>query len=118
MDEKLIRLYEDINFIGYTYVCVGENNYVAKAKGLLPQIEEFVQWFLKGNQFGIEPNLYQMLQKNLLTILEDIAEAFKEEDTVLMMDALESGISEYLTIFMPKEYFEKERVRVYERHIG
>ena len=36
MDEKLIRLYEDINFIGYTYVCVGENNYVAKAKGLLP----------------------------------------------------------------------------------
>lgn len=119
MDEKLIKqLYENINFIGYTYVCFGENDYVAKAKRLLPQIEEFVQWFLKENQFGIEPNLYQMLQKNLLTILEDITEALKEEDTVLMMDALESGISEYLAMFMPKEYFEKERIRVYERHIG
>ena len=56
--------------------------------------------------------MYQALQANLLTILDDIVTAAKENDTVLMLDALESGISEYLTMFVPEEYFAGKKVLV------
>lgn len=118
MEEQIIKLYEDINLIGYVYTCYGKNNYVENAKNLMPQVETFVQWFLSENQFGIDNELYLALKKNLLTILEDIVEAVKQNDTVLMMDALEAGLSEYLKMLLPEEYFKEERVKVYDRTAG
>lgn len=118
MEDKIIQLYEDINYMGFLYTCHGKNDYVKRANSLLPQIKEFVQWFLSGNQFGIDEELYQALQQNLLKILEDIATAAKENDTVLMLDVLEQGLSEYLKMFMPQDYFEEKRVKVYDRTAG
>lgn len=118
MEEKIIRLYEDINYIGYLYVCQGKNDYVKRANNLLPQIKEFIEWFLTGNQFGIDEELYQVLSQNLLVILKDIVSATEENDTVLMMDALEQGLGEYLTMFLPEGYFEEKRVKVYDRTAG
>ena len=114
VEEKSFQLYKDINYIGYLYVCKGKNDYVKRANNLLPQIQEFVQWFLAGNQFGIEDEVYQALQQNLLVILEDIATALKENDSVLMLDALEQGISEYLLMFIPEEFLEQEREKVHD----
>ena len=118
MEEKVIRLYEDINYIGYLYVCQGKNDYVKRANNLLPEIKEFVEWFLSGNQFRIEEELYLALSQNLLVILEDIATATKENDTVLMLDTLEQGLNEYLTMFLPKDYFKEKRIKVYDRSAG
>ena len=41
-----------------------------------------------------------------------VTTAAKENDTVLMLDALESGISEYLTMLVPEEYFAGKKVLV------
>lgn len=112
MEEKIKQLYMEINYIGYRRLESRKNDYIEQAKKRLPMIEEFTTWFLSGNQFGIEDELYQALQANLLTILDDIVTAAKENDTVLMLDALEGGISEYLTMFVPEEYFAGKKVLV------
>lgn len=109
MEEKIKKLYENINFIGYYCMYHRKNDYIEKAKSLLPDVQEFVQWFLAGNQFGIEEEIYQKLQRNLISVLQDITEALKQKDRVLMLDALEFGISEYLAMFLPEEYFEEKR---------
>lgn len=108
MDEKIQELYESINFLGFHATYHRDNNYVENSKGLFPQIQEFVQWFME-QRFGLEPEVY----KNLLDILKDCETALKEHDNVLMMDALEQGISGYLEMFLSEEYFrEKETVYV------
>ena len=46
---------------------------------------------------------------NLVDILKDCETALREDDNVLMMDALEQGLSGYLEMFLSEEYFrEKE----------
>lgn len=110
MDEKIQNLYESINFLGFHATYHRDNNYVENSKKLFPKIQEFVQWFTE-QQFGFEPEVYE----NLLDILKDCETAFTEHDNVLMMDALEQGISGYLEMFLSEEYFrEKEIVYVGE----
>ena len=115
MEEKIKTLYENINFIGYYCMSHRKYDYVEKTKSLIPDIREFVEWFMAGNQFGIEEEVYWQLQENLLGILNDMETAFKEQDRVLMLDALESGISEYLVMFLPEEYFMEQEENVRER---
>lgn len=110
MDEKIQHLYENINFLGFHATYHRDNNYVGNSKGIFLQVQEFVQWFME-QPFGFEPEVYE----NLLDILKDCETALKEHDNVLMMDALEQGISGYLEMFLSEEYFrEKETVYVGE----
>ena len=115
MEEKIKTLYENINFIGYYCMSHRKYDYVEKTKSLIPDIREFVEWFMAGNQFGIEEEIYRQLQDNLLEILNDMTTALKEQDRVLMLDALEAGISEYLAMFLPEEYFMEQEENVCER---
>lgn len=108
MEEKIIRLYENINYIGYCCVCGKKNDYVKRAKSLISDIQEFAIWFVEKNQFGIENTLYQALRENMLDILKDCTEAFEQKDRVLLLDALEYGLVEYLKMFLPENYI-KER---------
>ena len=89
-------------------------DYIEKAKDLFPAIQKFTEWFLAGNQFGIENELYETLQENLISILQDMQTALEESDRVLMLDALEHGISEYLRMFLPEQYFEEMKEKVNE----
>ena len=115
MEERIKQLYENINYIGYCSVARHKNNYVESAKALFPEINAFCEWFLSGNQFGIEMEIYQALKCNLLDILQDIVTAAEENDEVLMLDALEYGIGEYLTMLLPEEYFKEREEQVIER---
>lgn len=111
MENKIQELYESINFLGFHATYHRNNNYVENSKGLLPDIQEFVQWFLKQRQFGLERQVYD----NLVDILKDCETALREHDNVLMMDALEQGIAGYLEMFLSEEYFrEKETAYVGE----
>lgn len=109
MEEKIKALYESINFIGFQSMYSRDTNYMEKIRGLLPDVQEFAEWFLQGDAFGFGEELYQSLRANLLDILKDCADALQEDDRVLMMDALEQGIAEYLRMFLPEDYLrEKE----------
>lgn len=105
MEEKIQALYEEINFLGFNATYHRNNSYVENSKSILPKVQEFVQWFL--TEWG--PRVERDIYENLLTILKDCETALQECDNVLMMDALEQGISGYLEIFLSEEYFrEKE----------
>lgn len=110
MEEKIKKLYENINFIGFYSTYHKDNCYIEKAMGLFEEIQEFTQWFLAGNQFGIEEEIYESLKENLLGIVKDCITAAKERDRVLMMDALEQGLSEYLKMFLPEDYIESGEI--------
>ena len=55
-------------------------------------------------KFGADSKIAVMFEKCISNTLQTTIK-IKENDTVLMLDALESGISEYLTMFVPEEYF-------------
>jgi len=106
--ENIESLYETINFLGFNATYSHNNNYVVNAREIVPQIQEFVQWFLT-EATGLEEGVYL----NLLDILRDCERALREKDNVLMMDALEQGLLEYLELFISEEYF-RERERSYD----
>ena len=114
MEEKIRNLYENINFIGYYCMYYRKNDYINKTKELLPDITEFVQWFMENDSFQINEELYRVLKQNLVEILKDMQTALQEDDRVLMLDALEHGISEYLKMFLPQDYMKELRERTYE----
>jgi len=110
MEEKIKELYENISFLGFQATYYRNNTYVQNCQYLIPQIQEFVQWFLD-NFPGMEEGVYQ----NLADILKDCETAIREGDNVLMMDAMEQGIAGYLEMFLSEEYFkEKENSYVGE----
>jgi hypothetical protein len=108
MEEKIKELYENINFLGFGATYARNHTYVKSAVTFVPEIQEFVQWFLE-NISGLEEGVYH----NLVDILKDCEIAFQENDNVLLMDALEQGLAGYLEMFLPEGYFEeKEKVYV------
>lgn len=103
MKEKIESLYETINFLGFNATYSHNNNYVINAKEIMPQVQEFVQWFFLEVP-GLEDNIYL----NLLDILKDCETALREKDNVLMMDVLEQGVLGYLEMFLSKEYLKEK----------
>ena len=112
MDEKIQGLYEEINRVGFRCMYYKGSHYLEQAKALIPQVEEFARWFLGGDSLGLGKEDYGALSENLIGILQDCADALEEGDQVLLMDALEQGILEYLGMFLPESYF-AERETVY-----
>ena len=100
MEEKIKELYSKLSFIGMIYLNSGRVGNIEAVMEYMPQISEFVNWFVKENIFGIEDNLYQGLCGNLLDIVNDIMQANQNNDRVLMHDAVQYGLVEFLEMFI------------------
>lgn len=100
MYDKIENLYQSMYQISYGYLIEQKRENIELVKKIIPQIQEFVLWFLEGNRFGIEEVLYKEMQSYLLQVLEDITNAIEQKDRVLLHDALAYGMMEYLKIFM------------------
>lgn len=100
MEEKIECLYKKVVDIAAAYAVFQKKDNLAEIKEIIPQIQEFVLWFLEGNRFGIEDELYQAMQQQLLDILKDILEAIEQGDRVLLHDAVAYGLSDYLELFI------------------
>ena len=100
MQDKMIILYQKLRDITAAYMVYQERHTIEMIKEIIPQIQEFVLWFLEGNRFGIEQALYQDLSTNLVNVVNDILTALQEEDRVLLNDAVAYGLMEYLEMFL------------------
>lgn len=98
------KLNQEVTKISVDYLFRQERNNIELVIKIIPQIQEFVLWFLEGNRLEIEEELYQKLSNNLLYILNDILEALKQKDRVLLHDALTYGLREYFLLFEQEEY--------------
>lgn len=109
MQEQIEDMYEVINFLGFNATYHHNYNYVENSKMIFQEVQKFVQWFMDGERFVFEKAVYD----NLVDILRDCETAVRNHDHVLMMDALEQGISGYLEMFLSEEFFrEKESMYV------
>lgn len=102
MKEKIQELFFNVRNLTAIYMIGKEHDNVKTMQKYMPQLQEFVLWFLQGNQFGIEEELYQGMSQNLLYILQDIVDASENNDQVLLNDALAYGLMEYLELFLGK----------------
>ena len=100
MEQKLEKLYQTLGEISINYLIYQKRDNIDQTKKIIPQIQEFVLWFLEENRYGIEPELYQGLSQNLVSILADILQSLEQEDMVLMHDALTYGLLEYLELIV------------------
>mgnify|MGYP004619427627 FL=1 len=103
MEQKIEEVYQKRVAISAGYLIYQKQNNIERVKNIIPQIQEFVLWFLDGNRFGIEETLYQDMSNVLLHILEDILMALEQNDHVLMHDAIAYGLMEYLELFVQPE---------------
>lgn len=99
MYDTIENLYQSLYDLSYDYLIEQKRNSIELAKKTIPQIQEFVLWFLEENRFGIEEALYLEMQTYLLQVLEDINSAIEQEDRVLLHDAAAYGLMEYLKMF-------------------
>lgn len=102
MEDKIQNLYQELGEIIVFYLVYQKRDNIERIKKMIPQIQEFVLWFLQENIFGIEAELYQAMSRNLIEILEDILTALEQADMVLMHDAIAYGLMEYLELFVVK----------------
>ena len=103
MEEKIQELFCKLRDIGASFLIYQKRDNLEQTRKILPEIQEFVLWFLEGNRFGIEEELYQNMSSNLLEVLKDILEALEQEDMVLLHDAAANGLLEYLQLFVNTE---------------
>ena len=100
MEALIKQLHGELGQIAIEYLVFQKRDNVKRIEKVMPQIQEFVLWFLDSNQFGISQELYQGLCNTLLEILNDIVEAIQQKDYVLMHDAAAYGLMEYMEMFM------------------
>lgn len=103
MEQKIRDLYQNMGDIAAGYLIYQKRDNVLLTKNIIPQIQEFVLWFLEENRIQAEEELYQGMRENLLVILQDILTALEQGDRVLLHDAMAYGIMEYLEIFVPEQ---------------
>lgn len=102
MKEKIITLYRNIVEICVEYLFYKQKNIIAQVQRILPQIQEFAEWFLTRNELEIDADIYQYMQSQLIEILNDCLEGIKENDVVYLHDALDYGLREFIRVFIPE----------------
>ncbi len=102
MQEQIMDLDLKLNRIYVEYMAFQIEN-IKRIKELMSQMQQFALWFLNGNQFGIEEELYQGMVCDLSGILKDIVDAIECGDGVLLHDATAYGFSEYLRLFVSRQ---------------
>lgn len=110
MEKKLQELYSKLVKISADYLIYQERNNIDKIKENIPEIQEFVVWFLESNKFAIEEGMYKEMCQSLVCILNDILSAFQQGDRVLAQDAMAYGLLEYLELFVGREQVENDTV--------
>ena len=103
MLEKIRNLYQEVNRIAVEYMVFQKRNNISEIEKIMPQIQEFILWFLGGNIFDIEDEFYEELSQNLLGILSDMSLAMQQNDRVLMHDAVNYGLVLFLEMFLPEQ---------------
>ncbi len=109
MDAKIKELYIQLRNDTAAFMIYQDRNIIKKTYPIMSVIQEFSEWFMQENQFGIEEEEYLILCRNLVSILEDLLVAIEQNDVVLMNDALAYGMLDYLKLFCDVEEGEEER---------
>lgn len=100
MEKKIKQLYEKLGKIVIFYLIYQKRDNIEQTKKLVPEIKEFVMWFLKDNPLHADEKQFQVMSKELIDILKDLLESFEHKDMVLLHDTIAYGLMDYLELFL------------------
>ncbi len=103
MEELARTLRRKINDICVEYHYFKKSDTIQKSKVLAGEIQEYVSYFIQGNIFGMDEEEYKDLYSFSLGILEDYIASIENEDAVRMIDTLDYGLRELLSVFGKEE---------------
>ncbi len=108
MEEKALldrfrSLNNSITILCRQFVVRNRSDLIEDVRPMLPEVQKFAMWFLETPDIGVEANEKEFMNSEVLSMLKDINEAIEKDDSILMYDALECGIAEYLRLFIPEE---------------
>lgn len=109
MENSIKELYFKMRDIVIEFIYYNNNENCKEIVTEIPQIQNFIEWFMQGNRIEIDDDLYTGMCSNLIDILKDILSAIENKDHVLLNDAIAYGLMNYLKIFMSEgDYNEQE----------
>lgn len=103
MQERLEKLKTDIIAQCNIYVYWNKPDLIEGIRPIIPEIQSFVMDFIQTEDIGVEPEIKSSMNSDMLGIIKDVTEALEKNDSVLMYDALQCGLVEYLRLFVPEE---------------
>lgn len=103
MEELARTLKSQIDKICVEFHYFKKYNTIERSKEYAAMIQEYVSFFLQGNNFGISEEEYKDLYNFSIDVLKDYMAAVENEDAVLMVDTLEHGLRELLKIFIDED---------------
>lgn len=103
MEQQVETLYDNVTRICAEYIFIRKNDVFEETKKLLPEISEFSRMFFNNNEYELPEDDYAHLQRLLLDDLADCIQGMEQRDVVLLMDALDFGLREWLKILLPEK---------------
>ena len=100
---EIKELYKKVYHACVEFAVYQKKNIKENVADFLPMLGEFANKFLEENYFGFDEEDYQQLRQLLLNILSDIAQGMEQRDNVLLEDAVEFGLKEFLELFVMDE---------------
>lgn len=108
MLEQIKDLNNKITAICDYYVINNRPSIIEDAKKIMPDIQKIATWFIEEPDIGVTPEQKAYMNSEVVGMLRDMMDAIERKDSVLMLDALDCGIAEYLRLFIPEEDFDDE----------
>ena len=97
--EEIRKLHGRLTKISAGYAVFQRRENTDLVRQDLAPVQEFVTWIMQDNPIGLEPGLHGETCRDLLGVLQDMLEALRQDDKVLMHDAVEYGLLPYLRCF-------------------
>lgn len=103
MDDK--QLYIAITNINYKELAYSRHRLQEEYRPLFSQIQSFLQSML---EIEWEADIRDYVMSDIMGIMNDILEAYDNEDDVLMMDVMAYGVQNYLKLFLPEDFLDED----------
>ena len=97
--EKIRELYDRLTGISAGYAVFQRRENTDLVRQELAPVQEFVTWMMQDNPLCLDGELHGQACGDLLGVLRDMLEALRQDDKVLMHDAVEYGLLPYLRCF-------------------
>ena len=88
MESKILTLYGELRDITAGYMIYQDRNIVSEILRKIPQIQEFILWFVEKNRLPVNETDFLDMRKAILDIMKDIVDAIEIGDIVLLNDDL------------------------------
>lgn len=100
MESKILTLYGELRDITAGYMIYQDINIVSEILRKIPQIQEFILWFVEKNRLPVNETDFLDMRKAILDIMKDIVDAIEIGDIVLLNDAVAYGLMDYMGLFI------------------